>query len=140
MRRSLIILVLGIAIVVAAVLFARSGDHDPTLPQESGLQNRSVSAGEVDIKIEPRRLDDQSAVFAITLNTHAVELAMDLDAADLEVDGISWPVAGWKGDGPSGHHREGDLRFETAGKAVGTAWLALVGSAEPVEVTWELVS
>jgi hypothetical protein len=63
---------------------------------------------------------------------------MDLTAAELDVGGIAWPVTGWNGDGPSGHHREGQLRFDAAGTATGTARLVLVGFPEPVAVSWEL--
>lgn len=140
MRRSLILAALGVIVVAAAVaVFAVVGrEHDPTLVREGGLEARTVSSGEVDIKIEPRQLDDQQAVFAITLDTHSVELSADLSRATLEVDGITWPVEEWSGDGPGGHHREGELRFASSGTAIGTARLAFRDFPEPVEVTWEI--
>lgn len=61
-----------------------------------------------------------------------------LVAAELEVAGTPWQVAGSEGDGHGGHHREGDLRLEASGAAVGTAQLTLPGFPEPVEATWEL--
>jgi hypothetical protein len=140
MRRRLIFAALGAIVVVAAgvVLATRGGDDDPAAADEAGLEARTVNAGEIDIKIEPRQIDDQQAVFAITLDTHSVELSADLTRATLEVDGITWPVEEWSGDRPGGHHREGDLRFASKGAATGTARLALQGFSEPVEVSWEI--
>ncbi len=140
MRGRLILAALVVSVVAAAgvILATRGGDHDPILADDAGLETRSVAAGEVDIEIEPRQLDDQGAVFAITLDTHAVDLSADLTRAALEVGGVTWPVEAWSGDGPGGHHREGDLRFDAGGAARGTARLALPGFPEPVEVTWEL--
>ena len=138
MRRSLILAsVATIAVVLAWVVFAAGGDPDSTLVGTTGLETRTVSSRDVDVKIEPRQLDAQGAVFAITLDTHSVELSMELTAAEFEVGGIPWPVAGWDGDGPGGHHREGTLRFDAAGPAAGTVRLVLSDFPEPVEVTWE---
>jgi hypothetical protein len=78
----------------------------------------------------------QGAVLDVALDTHSEELSMDLDSAQLQVDGITWPITGWDGDGPGGHHREGELRFEAAGPVAGTARLALGGFGEPVDVDW----
>ncbi len=140
MRRGLILAAIGLIVVVAAVaVFANLGrDHDPTVVDGTGMEVRTVSAGSVDITIEPRQLDNQQAVFSITLDSHSVDLSADLTRATLEVGGTIWPVEEWSGDEPGGHHREGDLRFESIGAATGTARLALEGFPEPVEVTWEL--
>lgn len=140
MRRRLIVVGLGVIVAAAtAIVFAtRGSDHDPTLVDGTGLETRIVASGEVDVKIEPRRFDNQGAVFAITLDTHSVDLSADLTRATLEVAGVTWPVEAWSGDGPGGHHREGDLHFEAAGAVTGTARLAIPGFPKPVEVTWEL--
>ncbi len=141
MRRRLIPAAVALTVLLAGgmVLATRGGDDgEPAADTIVGLETRTLSAGEIDIKLEPRRLDDQGAAFAITLDTHSTELSMDLTTAELVVAGTSWPVAGWDGDGPSGHHREGELRFGAAGPATGTVRLALPGFPEPVEITWEL--
>lgn len=141
MRRRLIIGVLAALVVATAgLLLTKRGAGDSSSPAPAnavGLETRAVTAGEVDIKIQPSRIDDQGAVFVITLDTHSGELSADLTLASLEVDGVIWPVEGWSGDGPGGHHREGELRFASGGSAVGTVRLVLPGFAEPVDVTWE---
>ena len=141
MRRRLIPAATALVVLVAGGLFlaARGANGGgPAADTSMGLATRTLSAGDIDIKIEPRQLDDQGAAFAVTLDTHSTGLSMDLAAAELVVASASWPVNGWDGDGPSGHHREGDLRFDAAGPATGTARLVLPGFSEPVEVTWEL--
>jgi len=120
-RRGLITVAAAVAVAVAGVLIvaAVSGDHDPTMPAPAlGLDTRVVEAGEVDVEIEPRRLDDEAAVFAVAFDTHSVELSADLTrTATLEVDGADWPVDAWSGDGLGGHHRAGELRFRAGGPA-----------------------
>lgn len=141
MRRRLIVVVLA-ALVVALgglVLASRGRDDAGTLaPAEvPGLETRTVTPGEVDIEIQPIQLDDQGAVFVITLDTHSVELSADLTRASLEVAGVTWPVEAWSGDEPGGHHREGELRFASAGSPTGSVRLVLPDFSEPVDVTWE---
>ncbi len=140
MRRRLTLAAAGIGALVGGLLLASCGgdDGEPAATSATGLDARSLRAGEIDITIEPRQLDDEGAVFAVTLDTHSVELSMDLAAAELSVDGTPWPVAGWAGDGPSGHHREGELRFEAAGSARGAAHVTLAGFPNPVEASWDL--
>lgn len=107
-----------------------TGSHDG--------ERRTSAVLDVDVKIGPRQLDDQGAVFTITLDTHFVELSADVTRASLAVGDTEWPVEGWSGDGPGGHHREGELRFRAGGPAAGTATLTIPGLPEPVEVTWDL--
>ena len=129
------------AVALSAVLTACGGAdeaQDVTRPQASGLQTKTIEAGEVTAKIEPVRIDDEGAEFQITLDTHSVELDMDLEAALLEVDEKEWTGARWKGSGPSGHHREGTLTFDAAGEAKGIATLTLDGFPDPVEASWNL--
>lgn len=139
--RRLILAAVGAIVLGGAfvILIGRGGsDHDPTVANTTGLEARTVSVGEIDARIEPRQLDDQGAVFAVGLDTHSVDLSADLTEATLEVAGTTWPVGGWSGDGPGGHHRDGELSFEPAGPATGTARLTLAEFAEPVDVSWEL--
>ena len=89
--------------------------------------------------ITPIRLDDVGAIFEIVLDTHSVELSLDMAAsASLEVDGNAWVVEGWDGSGPGGHHREGELRFTAQSSPSGTARLTIQGLPEPVEASWDI--
>jgi hypothetical protein len=142
MRRRLILAIGGLVIIVGGVLLAtRDGDtNQPDAAADIGLETRTVTVGEVDVTIEPRQLDDRGATFHITLDTHSVELDADLTQATLRVGSADWPIDGWSGDGPGGHHREGDLRFRSAGPSAGTVTLEIPGLPEPVEATWALPS
>lgn len=121
---------------------SRSGSPPAAGEETAGLASlpaRSVTAGAVEISIEPLRIDGSGAVFLITMDTHSEELAADLaGTATLEVGGVEWTGATWSGDGPGGHHREGELEFEAAGQADGSATLSIGGFATPVEATWAL--
>lgn len=135
MRRRLI----AVALIAAALLLVTScgGDDAPAPSAVSGLETRNVEAGQVEVEVEPRQLDGQGAVFAVTMDTHSVELDADLtETATLEVGGAPWPVQEWTGDGPGGHHREGELSFEPGGPPQGAVRLMLEGFSEPVEVEW----
>jgi hypothetical protein len=125
----------GVVLVVALLVVSCSDNNTPT----GVLPTRTVDAGSVEITITPTRFDAQGATFAIVLDTHTVELSMDLAAsAVLDVDGATWPTAGWSGNGAGGHHRTGELRFDSAGAPRGMARLTIAGFSKPVEATWEL--
>jgi hypothetical protein len=49
-----------------------------------------------------------------------------------------WGGVTWSGDGPTGHHREGTLRFAAGGPASGAAALSLSGLRAPVTATWTI--
>jgi hypothetical protein len=132
-------LALVAAVTIVIVLVRADGDSSPTPPAVPGLETRTVDAGEVDVKIEPRRLDERGAVFMVTLDTHSVELSTDLARTSaLEVGGEAWTGAAWTGDPPDGHHRSGELAFEPSGPATGTVRLSIDGFDQPVEATWTL--
>ena len=141
MHRRLILGAIAALMVVAVGLVATLGSDGspPATTNTSGLEPQIVSAGEIDITIEPVQLDDDGAAFGIALDTHSVELSSDLAGdARLEVGGAAWPATAWDGDGPGGHHREGTLTFAATGPATGSVRLTLAGFGEPVEATWEL--
>ncbi len=139
MRRRLTVAIIAIVLVGGAIyLVNRGGDPDPGTDTTSGLQAQEISAGEVEVRIEPVRIDDAGAVFNVALDTHSEDLSADLTLATLTVDGSAWAVDAWSGDGPGGHHREGELSFEPGGPATGTAILTVPGLPEPVNVNWDL--
>ena len=136
-RRRPTRLLLVLAAVFGVLGVACSDTKSPAV--EGALPTRTVDAGLVEVSITPTRFDAQGSTFAIVLDTHAVELSMDLAAsAVLDVDGRRWPGAGWNGDGPGGHHREGELRFDPGGGARGAVRLTIAGFPKPVEVTWTI--
>lgn len=132
MRQRLISAVLGAALVV--MLLACGSDT----PSITAWPERTIQAGAVTVTITPERFDADGAVFSVALDTHTVELTMDLTAAQLEVDGTPWTAARWSGDGPSGHHRSGQLRFNASGTARNTATLTIPGFPAPVQASWDL--
>lgn len=143
MRRFLIVLaVAGLALSDAAC----GGKTKSGSPNSSGgqstqaaLGSRTVEAGAVTVKIDPVRIDASGAEFKVAFDTHSVDLDFDVARnATLAVAGTPWAGATWSGDGPSGHHREGTIRFAAAGPAQGTAMLNLGGLPGPVTATWTL--
>jgi hypothetical protein len=73
----------------------------------AAFPKRTVSAGEIDIELQLRNVDGTGAEVKVVL------------------------------DGPSGHHREGRLRFDAGGSPDGPIELRLDGFADPVVATWD---
>jgi len=78
---------------------------------------RTDAQGAVEISIVPRvpsAAADEPLVFEVTMNTHSVDLSMDLAAlSTLQSDaGLSVAALDWSGG--SGHHVQGILRFPAA--------------------------
>ena len=145
MRRVLIVL----AVAASALAGAACGggtkttpgtpNGQSTQPSAPALATKTVEAGAVTVKIDPVRIDAAGAEFKVAFDTHSVELNFDVARnATLTVAGTAWTAATWSGDGPSGHHREGTVRFAAAGPAQGAAVLNLGGLPGPVTATWTL--
>ena len=143
-RRWLVLVGVAVLVVVISGMVTRLARRDETPSTSAGapassMPTRTITAGAVIIKIEPRQLDAGGAVFKVTFDTHSVDLDQDLERqARLTVGATTWPVAGWSGDGPGGHHRTGELRFTAAGAPTGTATLDIDGLPETVHATWNL--
>lgn len=139
MRRAVI--VAGVVVAVGAVVaVAANRDSEESVPlAPRSLAERIIAAGEVEMSVEPIRLDSSGAVFRVGLNTHSGDLGMDLEvSARLEVDGVEWGGAVWTGDPPGGHHRQGTLSFEAGGPARGAVRLRVDGLPAPVTARWQL--
>ena len=138
MRRRLIIMALAVALVGAAAFAATRGDDDGrNTSARSSFADLSEQSGEVTVQATLLQLTDNGAVAKVVFDTHSAELDLDIAAgATLTVDGVSWPTEGWEGDGPSGHHREGELRFSAASPSQGDAILTIGGLSEPVTFRW----
>lgn len=84
--------------------------------QESPFKPQTILGGNVSVTVTPRQLRGgvQDWEFAVTLETHSVELNDDLRQVSLLVDqtGKEYKPEAWDGDPPGGHHRSGRLRFK----------------------------
>lgn len=135
MRRFLI----AVAVAALALAGAACGGNAKTQSSAPARATKTVEAGAVTVKIEPLRIDAAGAEFKVVFDTHSVDLDFDVARiATLTVAGAPWTGATWSGDGPSGHHREGTVRFAAAGPAQGSAVLSLGGLPGPVTATWTL--
>ena len=137
MRRRLIIAVaVAVAAGAVALVVTRDGSAADD-PGPSRFATRTLEAGPVTVQATLRRLDRAGATARIVLDTHAVELDLDVvAAATLTVGGTKWRAERWDGDGPGGHHRDGDLRFAAAGPPDGEAVLSIRGLSQPLEFRW----
>jgi hypothetical protein len=134
------VVLVGLAGVVLAGCGGGGGAQNAEVAGRT-LATRTREVGSVEVRVAPRRVGDRAAVFALSLDTHSGDLGVDLQAAaTLAVDGEEWPISGFEGDGPGGHHREGTLRFRAAGSAKRRMRLIIRGMGGPVEFTWSLGS
>jgi hypothetical protein len=96
-----------------------------------------VQVGAVEVTMTPLALDTSGAVFQVELDTHSVELGLDMACSahlrigDRVVDGASWD-----GQGPGGHHREGTLRFATPVRAGAEVELRIIGLPADATGSW----
>ena len=135
-ERLTLIAVAGLVFSLVGCGSASDSDNGATTNSPA---NRTVKAGSVTVKLELRQLDADGAVFKIIFDTHEVELDQDMvRQTRLVVGETPWPAVAWSGDGPGGHHREGELRFTAAGPAAGVATLSIDGLPEPASATWNV--
>lgn len=129
-------LMIAVAVGLAADRITRS---TPSPSAETALATRAATAGPVQIEITPLRVDPSGAAFKVVLDNHEIDLTMNLaKGASLTVGARPWGPATWSGDGPTGHHREGTLRFPAAGAAAGQVVLSLAGFPDAVQLEWAL--
>jgi hypothetical protein len=132
-------LVLTAAIGIGLAADRTSGSSPSTSSVRTTLPARETTAGPVEIKVTPLRLDASGAAFKVALDNHEIDLTMNLaKGASLTVGSLPWTPASWSGDGPGGHHREGTLTFASGGAAAGEAVLTLAGFPSPVQLQWTL--
>ncbi|MFH1909351.1 MAG: hypothetical protein ABIL11_18535 [Chloroflexota bacterium] len=125
--------ILALGLILAACSAAAT--PEPTLPvlpstpepvtvsTGASLPTETVSdsQGAVIVEITPKNFTAETLDFNVSLNTHSVDLSMDLSTlATLTTDtGVTVPASLW--DAPrGGHHVEGTLQFpaSVAGKSV----------------------
>ncbi len=109
-------LLIGLALLLAACS-SKSGPNDQAETISYG--SREDSQGSVTVKVTPLNLGiaQDTLNFEVVMDTHSVELSMDLaaiaalsnDRGD-RVQAVDWPVG-------SGHHYEGVLSFPSSNSA-----------------------
>jgi len=127
----------GAVLIGAALLVVLAG----TASASRSLPPRTDEVNGITVEVSQTRVNRRGAVMTITMDTHEGALDVDLrKRSTLTVDGTRWPVASYRGDGPGGHHREGTLRFRSAGPATGLMRLTIAGLGGTAEVAWRLAS
>ena len=132
MRAYLIVLSLFLNAVLVAAAGASAAQGFPTL---------SAAGAGVTVKATARALQGGSWEFDIVFDTHSQELGDDLmKSATLVAGGRTHVPAGWKGDPPGGHHREGTLRFIDVKPGATTIELRIArpGEPKPRSFHWQL--
>jgi hypothetical protein len=108
------------------------------------LNARSSSASGVTVKVTPKDVSPQAAVwtFAVVLDTHSQDLRDDLarNAALVDARGVRHTPLAWEGAPPGGHHRAGVLRFKGLGAQAGALELQIqrAGEQAPRVFRWTL--
>lgn len=114
---------------------------------------QSAEAGAVTVEVTPLNLQDAQADtldFAITMNTHSVDLGVDLaQMAVLQVGGAEIAAVRWQAPAGGGHHVQGTLSFpatDSANKRIleGATSITLVirglAGVEERAFTWDLTA
>ena len=124
---------LGAAALMAMLALAACGSDDS--PANAAAAPATATAGEIDITATPTSAEG-STVIRVVFDTHSVDLDFEpVEIATLTVEGRELRATSWDGDGPGGHHREGDLSFDVE---VAPADMALTLELEPpVTLTWD---
>lgn len=138
MRGRLSLVAVVLALVIAAGAAGCSSQSTPDAAVSS-FPERTATVGAIDVKVRPVKLGADGAEFLLVFDSHAASFDADpATVVTLEVGGSRWPAAGWEGQPPDGHHREGTLRFTASGPATGTATLTIGGLPEPAQFTWTI--
>lgn len=124
MRRSILPLLLTLTFILAACAPSQTGTDQTALQpapvsidssqSETGNLTRSDGQGEVTVDVTPLNLDNPSGQFEleIMLNTHSVDLNMDLATLSTLTTDTGFTVEATSWDAPrGGHHVEGKLIF-----------------------------
>lgn len=135
--RPMFVLVLVAGVLVLAACGDGSGQQNAVVAGRE-LATRTVEVASVKVEVSPRRLDSRGATFAVAFDTHEGALGLDpADGARLQVGGVEWTDARWRGDGTGGHHRSGELRFAPRGPVERPIHLTISGLARPVTFEWK---
>lgn len=130
---------IGIGAIAALAFISRSASPADPAPQTS-LAPQTNAEGPVTVTVAPRIAAD-AWEFAVTLDTHSVELTDDMtQAAQLISDsGAEYAPRSWSGDPAGGHHRSGTLTFAPPAPESAAVTLAIrnVGGVAERLFTWQ---
>ncbi len=121
----------------AALLVLGRAEDGERSNREIVLPTRTISAGAVTVSIQPLVIGEAGARFRVAMDTHSVDLSFEPEAS-LQVGGTSWGRGVWVGDGPGGHHRQGELRFEPGGPPTGHVRLEIGGLSASAVAHWRV--
>lgn len=86
------------------------------LSQTSKYTEQKDETGPVSVTVQPLTLADSGDwTFELTIQTHSVDLAMDIVESVVLIDssGNEIKPTSWDGDPPGGHHRTGVITFDS---------------------------
>ena len=105
-------------VVYQGVTTTNSNTTEEQIPNQeltdSSYAEQKDETGPVTVTIKPVALPENGDwEFAWTLQTHSVDLSMDIIEAVVLItgDGSEMKPTSWDGDPPGGHHRTGTVRF-----------------------------
>lgn len=105
-----ILLFAGIVLALIVIIYRFASQTKTPI-----LSTQTNTEGEVTVEVTPKDLANNSASwdFALSLQTHAIDLDQDLAKSSILIDdnGNQFTPLAWEGDPPGGHHRQGLLRF-----------------------------
>ncbi len=109
-----------IGIIIVVVLFGRSlvdgdkiAEKNNVVEASSTVYSDSQTNSEGEVSITVAAINRVEWSFAISLETHSVDIKEDLTQVVVLVDedGNEYKPINWTGDPPGGHHRKGVLSF-----------------------------
>lgn len=123
-------------VLLASIALCNGTLAAQTLPPQTSNQSA------VTVKVTPRTVQGAAWEFDVVFDTHSQDLKDDLlkNAVLVAADGTQVSPIDWQGDPPSGHHRQGVLRFNALKPAPSTMVLLISrpGEPKPRSFQWKL--
>ena len=113
----------------------------PVVSPAAAGETKTSDEADIVVSVTPIDLRSSEWRFAVTMDTHTTELAMDMTKAAVLVDDKSNEYAplAWDGAASGGHHREGELVFRAITPMPNSVQLKISGIGDAVRIySWEL--
>lgn len=138
-----LLIIITVIAIIGAISFRASQTNQISVDQAQAMTlfPQTDNQGEVVIKVAPLGLTTSKWQFEVSLDTHSVELDVDLTKSSvLIVDGREFQPVSWDGSPSGGHHREGTLTFASAKTKVSSIELVLrnIGGVPERSFTWTI--